>query len=393
MPGNAMARKAALVLTVVLFLPPGPADLRAQSSSSVPASDKAASQPTATAHPAGGEALAIKVSVNTVLLNASVRDRRSNRSIGGLQLNDFRVYEDGVLQQLQHMTITDVPYNLLLLMDVSGSTWSYMKLMKKAATEFTREIGENDRVAVAKFNSKVHLVEDFTPDLKAAGKTISRLHSGGGTAFYDALMACVDKYMRNVDGRKAIVVFTDGVDNVLEGNPREGSRTSFRDLFSRLQETDILIYTIFLNSRGKTMAGSGGSVGGPLGGTVPTTGPFPFPFPRPFPSPRPARLPTRRRSSKPLDGEREAYRIAREQLAAIAGLTGGRMYAPLSANDLSSVYSEIADDLRLQYVLTYVSSNPSQSDQWRTIHVDVIGHPEAAVRTRKGYAVNHVAAN
>jgi VWFA-related protein len=237
--------------------------------------------------------LSIKVSVNSVVLNASVRDRRSNRSINGLQLDNFEVYEDGTLQELQQMSITDAPFNLLLLMDVSGSTYSYMKLMKKAASDFLYELGENDRVAIASFNSKVRLLQDFTADPEAAAKVISRLHSAGGTAFYDALMTSVDQYMRGIKGRKAIVVFTDGVDNVLSGDPKEGSFTSFEELYSRLQETDSLIYTIFLNTKGREMNPASSR-------PQKKQGPFPFPmpqpgatsrFPLPFPIPSPQPFP------------------------------------------------------------------------------------------------------
>jgi Mg-chelatase subunit ChlD len=89
--------------------------------------------------------------------------------------------------------------------------------MKQAAIDFTRQIKANDRVAVATFNSRVQLIQDFTNDRAAAERAINRIQSGGGTAFYDALMTCIDQYMRTVQGRSAIVVFTDGVDNQLEG--------------------------------------------------------------------------------------------------------------------------------------------------------------------------------
>jgi Ca-activated chloride channel homolog len=301
----------------------------------------------AAVHPEGG--LAIRVTVNSVLLNVSVRDRNSNRSLAGLQPEDFEVYENGILQQVQDLRTVDVPFSLLLLMDVSGSTRSYMKLMKKAATEFADEVGEDDRVAVAQFNSRVRLTQEFTSDVNAARKAVERLHSGGGTAFYDALLTCVNEYVRNVVGRKAIVVFTDGVDNKLYGNPNDASRSSFQDLYARLQETDAIIYTIFLDSRGK---------------------------------------------HRPDDADDSfaAYQTAMAELKTIARLTGGRTYAPAEPEDLSHVYAEIADDLRIQYLLSYASSNPPQNGEWRSIHVDIHDHPEATVRTRTGYTAHPMAA-
>jgi len=324
-----------------------------------------------------GPVVAIKVNVDSVLLNVSVMDRATNRGIAGLVKDDFQVYEDGVPQEIQQLQTTEAPYSLLLLMDVSGSTHSYIGLMKQAAISFIRQIGKDDKVAVAEFNSNVQLLQDFTNDRATAEKAINRIRSNGGTAFYDALMTCIDDYMRNVEGRKAIVVFTDGVDNQLEGNPREGSRTPYSQLFRRIQEVDTMIYTIFLNSEGDMM--SRGPIGGYPGGGYPRRRGLGFPLPIPgggYPG-----------GGYPGGGrdERAAYDTAREQLEEIADQTGGRMYSPRRPQDLANAYAQVAGDLRIQYLLSYASSNPERDGSWRAIRVQVRDHPEAVVRTRKGY--------
>jgi Ca-activated chloride channel homolog len=327
-----------------------------------------------------GKAVSIKVAVDSVLLNVSVRDRLSNRSIAGLGKNDFQVYEDGVPQEVQQVQTTDAPFSLLLLMDVSGSTESFIKLMKQAATDFTQQINQNDKIAIASFNSNVQLLQDFTNDRQAAVRAINRLRSGGGTAFYDALMTCLDQYMRHVEGRKAIVVFTDGVDNQLSGDRGQGSTTTYTQLYRRIQEVDTMVYTIFLDSEGRVpmtqsrspWPGGGGGRRGGFG--------FPFPIPMPIPTPGPTGRPY------PVPGnEQAAYETAREQLETIAEQTGGRMYSPKRAQDLAGTYSEIADDLRIQYLVNYASSNPERDNRWRAIRVEVRDHPEAVARTRKGY--------
>lgn len=322
---------------------------------------------------------ALKVNVDSVFLNVSVRDRSTSRSIPSLQKDDFRIYEDGVKQQIDQFLPTEAPFNLLLLLDVSGSTQSYLHLMKQAAIDFTRQIKANDRVAVATFNSRVQLVQDFTGDRAAAERAINRIQSGGGTAFYDALMTCVNQYMRNLQGRSAIVVFTDGVDNQLEGNSNAGSRTTYDELFRRIQEIDTIIYTIFLDTEGQvpamTQRRPGGIGGWPGGRRGRFPGSIPFPIPQPTPNPTPRRQ----------QNQRAIYEEARDQLQEIAEQTGGRMYSPHKIGELSSVYSEIADDLRIQYQLGYNSTNRAQDGQWRTIRVMVETHPEAEVRTRKGY--------
>ncbi len=312
-----------------------------------------------------------KVSVDWVFLNVSVRDRYNNRSLPSLTRDDFEIYEDGVLQDVGLFETAESPFHLLLLLDVSGSTESFIGLSKEASIQFTSEINANDRIGAATFNSNVRLIQDFTNDRSAVAASIRRVRSGGGTAFYDALLESVDNYMGSVQGRKAIVVFTDGVDNQLSGSRAEGSRTPFQALFRRIQEIDTIIYPIFLDTEDGSYTGvpPTGGIGDILGDII-FGGGKPGRFPGPPTNPR---------------GNRAAYREARAQLQEIADQTGGRMYAPQAINDLNRVYSEIADDLRIQYWLGYTSSNRNMDGSWRAIQVKVKNHPSAAVRTRKGY--------
>jgi VWFA-related protein len=340
------------------------------------------------AAPAG--AYSLKVNVDSVFLNVSVLDRNTNRSIVGLQKDDFQVYEDGVLQQVEQLLPSEAPFNLLLLLDVSGSTQSYLPLMKEAAIDFTRQIKANDQIAIATFNSYVQLIENFTNDRAAAARAIQMIQSGGGTAFYDALMTCIDQHMRGLEGRSAIVVFTDGVDNQLYGNRADGSRTTFDQLYRRVQEIDPIIYTIFLDTEGQLPTVTRGPTPTTTGEVIDILGgilqggryPGPYPDPRRYPAPNPYPTPN---PYPGRQGERAAYELAREQLLTIAEQTGGRMYTPRRIEELSRVYSEIADDLRIQYQLGYNSTNRARDGRWREIRVQVKNHTGAVVRTRKGY--------
>lgn len=358
--------------------------LAGQEATSAPRATGGVQQPSA---PPGGYSL--KVNVDSVSLNVSVLDRDTGRSMGQLQREDFLVYEDGVLQQIDEVAHSEAPFNLLLLLDVSGSTQSYLPMMKQAAIDFTRQIKANDRIAVATFNSSVQLIQGFTSDRAAAASAIQMIQAGGGTAFYDALMACIDQYMRDVEGRSAIVVFTDGVDNQLYGEPADGSSVKFDELYRRIQEIEPIIYTIFLDTEGMVPTTSGrtgpaaaGAIigilgdiirgGRPLGSYPPTS---PNPAPNPYPSPRGPSSPA----------ERAAYADALKQLRMIAEQTGGRFYSPGRIEELSRVYSGIADDLRIQYQLSYSSTNHKYDGRWREIRVQIKNHPKAVVRTRKGY--------
>jgi len=325
----------------------------------------------------------VKVNVDSVFLNVAVQDRNTNWSVAGLKKEDFLVYEDGILQQVDQFLPSEAPLNLLLLLDVSGSTGFYLHLMKGASIDFIRKIKTNDQVAIAAFSSRVDLIENFTSDRTKAERAIQRIWAGGGTSFYDALMTCINQYLRGVEGRSAIVIFTDGIDNQLEGGYPAGSQTTFDELYRRVQEADPIIYPIFLDTVGQTASGPTTTATGAAGGVL-RRGRYPEPYPNP------KRNPTLD-SSKPkpdsgdLQGEPASYEVAMKQLQTIADQTGGRMYSPHRIEELSGIYSEIANDLRIQYQLGYNPMNSARDGRWREIRVKIRSHPEAVVRTRKGY--------
>ncbi len=322
----------------------------------------------------------VKVNVDSVFLNVAVQDRSTNRSVEGLKKEDFLVYEDGILQHVEQFFPSEAPLNLLLLLDVSGSAGFRLRLMKEASIDFIRRMKPNDNVAIATFSSRVDLIQDFTHDRTKAEQSIRDIWAGGGTSFYDALMTCLNEYMRRVEGRSSIVVFTDGVDNQLEGGYPAGSQTTFEELYRKIQESEPIIYTIFLDTVGLTA--SAPATGAP--GGVQQRGRFPESYPGGRRDPRLAPLP-----SKPdlddLQGDLAAYDVAIKQLRAIADQTGGRMYSPRKIEELSAIYSEIARDLRIQYQIGYNPTNRARDGRWREIRVRIKDHAEATVRTRRGY--------
>lgn len=331
--------------------------------------NNAPSRPIRTASGAVDSGYSLKVNVDWIYLNVSVRDRYSNRAIPNLHKDDFVVYEDGVVQTVEKFESEEAPFNLLLLLDVSGSTREFIDLIKEASIRFTHEIKHNDRIAVAVFNSRVRLIQPFTSDRYEVASAIEQVRSGGGTAFYDALLTCIREYLAGIEGRKAIVVFSDGVDNQLTGDYTNGSRTRFDELYRDIQEIDSIIYTIFLDTERHLPQPQRRRTGGVLGdiledilkGQTPPYNP-------------PGRV-----------GGDPAYQEARQQMQMIADQTGGRMYSPRAIQDLSHVYSEIADDLRVQYTLAYNSTNGAKDGRWREIKVAVPRRRDAVVRTRKGY--------
>ena len=287
--------------------------------------------------PGTGE-FSVKVDVNWIYLNVSVRDRLTNRSIPDLKRDDFLVYEDSQQQRIEQFQSTDAPFSILLLLDVSGSTDDYVADVKTAAIEFLRQMRSDDRVAIAIFNSNTYMVHAFTSDRRRLERQIRRIRSGGGTAFYDALDVSVNDYLYGEEGRKAIVVFTDGIDGQLIGQRSSGSRITFGELYRSIEETESIIYTIFLDTQNRGGQGNG-----------------------------------------------RAYETAYAQMQRIADQTGGRFYGPNSIYDVQRMFQEIADDLRVQYMLAYNSTNTNNDGSWRRISIRVRDNRNWAPRSRKGY--------
>ena len=286
----------------------------------------------------GTGGFSVKVDVNWIYLNVSVRDRLTNRSIPDLKRDDFLVYEDSQQQRIEQFQSTDAPFSILLLLDVSASTDDYMADVKSAAIEFLRQMRSDDRVAVAIFNSNTYMVHAFTSDRRRLERQIRRIRTGGGTAFYDALDVSVNDYLYGEEGRKAIVVFTDGVDGQLIGQRSSGSRITFGELYRSIEETESIIYTIFLDTQDRGGQGNG-----------------------------------------------RAYETAYGQMQKIADQTGGRFYGPNSVYDVQRMFQEIADDLRVQYMLAYNSTNTNNDGSWRRISIRVRDNRNWAPRSRKGY--------
>ena len=276
----------------------------------------------------------LKVEADWVYVNTSVRDSQNRTNMLGLGKEDFLLYEDQVLQPVGSCTPAETSFNLLLLMDVSASTSPFIHILRDSALRFARQLSPTDRIAIMTFSSGSRLILPFTNDRARLKSALRFVTPEGATAFYDALMAAVRTVGRTT-GRKAIVVFSDGVDNQLL-NPRDGSETTFSELLDVARESDCLVYSIFLPPTDEAEA------------THP------------------------------------AVLKAQQQMQTLSSETGAKMYTLRKVEELSTNYSEIAQDLRFIYTLAYAPS-PSAPPGWRTLRVEVKGHPELSVRARAGY--------
>ena len=328
----------------------------------------------------------IRLKSDLVMLTASVLDR-GGKVVKSLKAEDFVVYEDGRKQKIEHFASTEDPFTLMLLLDVSGSTRDDIELIKRAARNFLAELRADDRVGVIMFSGDVELIADFKDSRKRVEAAIDALRptrgddgfqygERTGTSFYDAFFLAVEESpMKEVEGRKAIVCMSDGVDST--------SRMKYKDIARLVEKSEASVYLLELNTEEVTLAGllREQSDPGYINFSQSQVNRYYDEFePDSFERHKPRKLipvETRKKINRGL------YEIARREIREMAERTGGRPYAVRSLQDLTSVYKQIADDLRSQYSIGYYPSNEAHDGRWRKIRVDV---PRgAAVRTRPGY--------
>ncbi|MGE3466068.1 MAG: VWA domain-containing protein [Pyrinomonadaceae bacterium] len=176
-----------------------------------------------------------------------------NRAIIGLRARDFEVLENGEECQIVSVEQSKAPFNLVLLLDVSGSVENYVNFIRKAARSFVNTVDKQDRVSIVIFNDDVKVLSRFTTDKGALSTSLDTFDAGGGTAYYDALAYAVSDTLRPLKGeRTAIVILTDGDDN--------GSFLAFESLIGSIQESGALIYPLYVPSALIALAATGADI-------------------------------------------------------------------------------------------------------------------------------------
>jgi Ca-activated chloride channel homolog len=261
------------------------------------------------------------VQVNRVILySTAISSKDSKKYVLDLQKSDMVLEEDGVKQDIIDFYREERPVTLAVVSDSSGSMQAAMPLVHTAASKFIDSLGKDDKAMVIDFDDKVYLLQDVTADKNDLRVALTSTNALGGTALYDALYAAYRK-LKVVDGRKAIILLSDGDDTA--------SKFSFRRVLDEAKINDILIYSIGL--------GTG------------------------F-----------------LDVD------LRRVLRSLAEETGGRAYFPDKPDELEAVYREISTELKSQYYATYEPQNTTWDGRWRKIRLTAPGK-EVEMRTRSGY--------
>jgi Ca-activated chloride channel family protein len=269
--------------------------------------------------------------VDVVSLNVTVTDAQSHY-ITDLEQGDFTVLEDGAKQELLYFSKTNLPIALSLLIDTSASMEERLLVAQNAAVGFAQRVRDQDLAQVVDFDSRVEIVQGFTNDKAALEAAIRGTASGGSTSLYNAIYIAL-RELKKVRAkseqdvrREAIVLLSDGEDTT--------SLVSFEEVMELAKRSETSIYTIGLQPRDPTYA----------------------------------------------KGFREAEFILRQ----FAQETGGRAFFVQKAEELTTVYGQIADELSSQYSVGYASTNQKRDGRWRKVAVQV-ARPSVTTRTRRGY--------
>jgi VWFA-related protein len=337
-------------------------------------------QPGQTSTPEGPEEVAagdvIKVNTTLVTLPVSVMDR-DGRYVPNLRKEDFRLWEDGVEQQVAFFSSVDKPFSVVLMLDTSGSTRFRLEEIQDAAIAFTNQLRPDDRVMIVSFDDQIRVLSEFTSDRGRLRDAIRRTRPGDGTKLYEAVDMVMNQKLNSVSGRKAIVLFTDGVDTT-------SRHATYASNVRDAEELDALIYPVQFDTY-MDMSGGNGGGGWPGSGRRPTSsvgvliqilGGIN----------RGGRGPINNGGGGP-GTSRHDYEVANRYLHDLADKTGARTYQADSTQNLSLAFGNVADELRRQYSLGYYPKRSAQAGERREIRVRV-NQPNLAVRTRDSYIFN-----
>lgn len=320
-----------------------------------------------------GDGDVVRVETALVSIPVSVSDR-DGRYIPDLRKEDFRIFEDGVEQRVAYFASAEKPFTVALVLDVSDSTRFRLDEIQDAAIAFVDQLRPEDRVLVISFDDKVHVLAEATNDRNELRSAIRRTRTGGGTSLYDAVDLVINQRFNRIDGRKAIVLFTDGVDTT-------SKRASYESNVRDAEELDALIYPVQYDTyQANAPMGRGGGGGGRRPSTGSTVGDI--------------LIGILGGGNVSIGGgggggggrgtNRADYDRADRYLGELAQRTGARRYRAESTRNLEESFGLIAEELRRQYSLGYYPETVAQAGRRRQIKVRV-NRPNLIVKARDSY--------
>jgi VWFA-related protein len=266
--------------------------------------------------------------VNIVNVLFTVSDRKG-RFVTTLRGNKFRVFEDNKPQSITHFSSeTDLPLTIAVLIDTSGSVGDKLVFERQAAIEFLRSIlrrGE-DKALLYSFETRIDLLQDYTDDVGALARAAEKIRAGGSTSMYDAVELAASTKLANQAGRHIVILISDGNDTF--------SRKTLDDALRSAQQSETSIYCISTNSI--------------LNNSTRDT----------------------------ANGNKALRRLAEE--------TGGRLFLPVSTDELSATFKKIDEELRSQYAIAYHPVNSKQDGAFHKIRIETDDR-QLHIQARNGY--------
>ncbi|MEW6362390.1 MAG: VWA domain-containing protein [Acidobacteriota bacterium] len=287
----------------------------------------------------------IRIATALVKVDVLVRDTdaKNPASMASLALKkeDFRIFDNGRPAVIDFFNQTDAPFDIVLLLDLSGSTSGKTGLIKKSTRRFIQAKRPEDRLAIVTFTDKPTLVSDFEKDPEILLKRVKDIGGFGGSYVWDAFAFAMDLLDKSEkQRRKAIVSMTDGVDNALWfSGSGSGSRTSFADLAERVSRESVIIFPVYLDTEKE--------------------------YPR----------------------LADSYKAARASLHYLAEASGGNYFTANKLEELEHLYDQVLSDVGAVYTLGFSPEIREGESAWHTIKIDVPSRPELRLKYRPGYFV------
>jgi Ca-activated chloride channel family protein len=284
------------------------------------------------------EAAVINVETAFVSLDVIVPDAVASGS-ASLDRSDFQLFDAGKEIEIETFAKAETPFDIVLLLDLSGSTSDKVGLIKKSTRRFIEMKRSNDRVSVVAFDDTQRIVSELEADKAILLDRIKKIEGRGGSAIWDAVKFGLDMLGQRSEGgrRKAIVLMSDGVDNQLAFYPTITKKMGFADLVEAVQRSNAAIFPIYLDTEDDN------------------------------------------------PGPRRAYEQARQTLSYLAEQSAGNIYTARKLDDLADIYDRVLKDVGTVYTLGFTPDVESGSSEWRELKVEIPSRPNLKIKHRPGY--------
>jgi len=289
------------------------------------------------------------VSVNLIKVPISICDENGSPVQKPLR-EDIRLYEDGHLQQVRSFGVDLNPISVVLLLDTSATVKKELKKIKEAAEDFASELSGDDRISIIAFADEPDLLLDWTDNTKLVGKALRKIDPGLRTALYDAMLMGARDQLRGIEGRKALILLTDCLNNQSIASFQEASNAIIQSQASLyvVSKTNIVRQAAYKQRRVVMLAG------------------------------------IYKRLFGDDDYIEQFFKKRETEMTELAESTGGRCYFPSDYDRIKGVYAEVAKELKTKLYLTYVSNQAVSPGSFHRIGIEYLA-PSSKLIYRKGY--------